>query len=64
VDYLLRYAAWLDADIRTGRRVTGVRPEGAEFAVRFDDGEVLTARTVVAATGGFGRPYRPAVAGL
>ena len=37
---------------------------GGHFAVATEHGPAVTARTVVAATGGFGRPYRPALPGL
>ncbi|MFD5106325.1 flavin-containing monooxygenase [Streptomyces cinereoruber] len=64
VAYLLRYAEHLDADIRTGHRVTAVRRAGEGFALDLDGGQALNARAVVTATGGFGRPNRPALPGL
>ncbi|MFC8231044.1 flavin-containing monooxygenase [Streptomyces sp. NPDC057287] len=64
VAYLTAYAARLDADIRTGRRVTSVRRDGSAFEVVLEGGGRLTARAVVAASGTFGRPHRPALAGL
>ncbi|MFD7460719.1 MULTISPECIES: flavin-containing monooxygenase [unclassified Streptomyces] len=64
VAYLSAYAARLDADIRTGRRVVGVRYGESGFEVEAESGERIAARAVVAASGTFGRPYRPAVAGL
>lgn len=64
VAYLLRYADQLDADIRTGHRVSEVQTDGDGFALRLEDGSHLTARAVVAATGGFGRPNHPALPGL
>lgn len=64
VAYLTAYAARLDADIRTGRRVTSVRRVGSEFEVVLDGGGRLAARAVVAASGTFGRPHRPALPGL
>ncbi|MCX5501079.1 NAD(P)/FAD-dependent oxidoreductase [Streptomyces sp. NBC_00053] len=64
VDYLLRYAARLDAGIRTGRRVDQVRSEGPGFLLTLADGSQLGARAVVAASGGFGCPSRPALPGL
>jgi putative flavoprotein involved in K+ transport len=63
VDYLRRYAKNLDADIRTGHRVTAVRRDGDTFVVETSGGEVLTP-AVIAASGGFSRPYRPALPGL
>ncbi|MFC8257163.1 flavin-containing monooxygenase [Streptomyces sp. NPDC057291] len=64
IAYLLRYASQLDADIRTGRRVSEVRADGDGFALALDDGSHLRARAVVAATGGFGQPNRPTRSGL
>lgn len=64
VAYLLRYAERLDADIRTGRQISSVRADGEGFALRTVDGRQLGARAVVTATGGFGRPNRPALPGL
>jgi putative flavoprotein involved in K+ transport len=64
VAYLLRYATTLDLDIRTRARVTQVTADGPGFAVHLADTSVLSTRTVVAATGGFSRPHRPALPGL
>ncbi|QLH25321.1 NAD(P)/FAD-dependent oxidoreductase [Streptomyces sp. Rer75] len=64
VDYLLRYADRLDAEIRTGHRVHEVRRDGDGFRVTLTDGSQLGTRAVVAATGGFGRPNQPALEGL
>ncbi|MFD4114676.1 flavin-containing monooxygenase [Streptomyces niveus] len=64
VAYLLRYAGRLDAEIRTGHRVREVRPDGNGFTLTMADGSEIGARAVVAATGGFGRPKRPALPGL
>ncbi|GKQ41960.1 NAD(P)/FAD-dependent oxidoreductase [Streptomyces sp. A012304] len=64
VAYLTAYAGRLDADIRTRRRVTSVRRAGSAFEVALDGGGRLAARAVVAASGTFGRPYRPALPGL
>ncbi|MFI5569181.1 flavin-containing monooxygenase [Streptomyces sp. NPDC051740] len=62
--YLAAYAAGLDADVRTGRRVTAVRRADGGFEVELAGSSRLTARAVVAASGTFGRPYRPALPGL
>lgn len=64
VSYLRRYAASLDADIRTGTAVTAVeaRGEGA-FLVHTAAGETLHARGIVAATGSFGNPHVPDLPG-
>ncbi|GHG06915.1 monooxygenase [Streptomyces albogriseolus] len=64
VAYLLRYADRLDADIRTGVRVAEVATADGGFTLTLEDGGRLSARGVVAASGTFGRPYRPALPGL
>lgn len=64
VDYLLRYSSQLDAEIRTGHRVDAVHGDGDGFWVTLTDGSRLAARALVAATGGFGCPNRPALEGL
>ncbi|MFG2768668.1 flavin-containing monooxygenase [Streptomyces rubiginosohelvolus] len=64
VAYLTAYADRLDADIRTGSRVTAVRSTGDGFAVELEGGGRLSARAVVAASGTFGHPHRPALPGL
>ncbi|MEU3684310.1 FAD-dependent oxidoreductase [Streptomyces sp. NPDC030592] len=64
VAYLTAYADRLDADIRTGRRVISVRRDGSAFDVVLEGGGRLGARAVVAASGAFGRPHRPALPGL
>ncbi|WP_344315287.1 flavin-containing monooxygenase [Fodinicola feengrottensis] len=62
--YLSAYAEALDVDIRTDSRVERVTTDGPEFLVHLENGTVLTAPSVVAATGGFGHPYRPTLPGL
>jgi putative flavoprotein involved in K+ transport len=64
VAYLAAYADRLGAEIRTGRRVAEVRRTGGAFEVELEGGERLSARAVVAASGSFGRPHRPALPGL
>lgn len=63
VDYLRTYAAHLDTDIRTGQRVAEVVRDNG-FRVTTTDGTSFTTPIVIAATGGFGNPHRPAVPGL
>nr|WP_329453876.1 NAD(P)/FAD-dependent oxidoreductase [Streptomyces sp. NBC_01497] len=64
VAYLSAYAERLDAQIRTGCRVSAVRRTGDGFTVELEGTRPLSARAVVAASGSFGRPYRPLLAGL
>ncbi|TDC88554.1 NAD(P)-binding domain-containing protein [Actinomadura sp. 7K507] len=66
VAYLTGYAARLDADIRTGHRVERLArtQDGDGFQAVTAAGEVFTAPLVIAATGAFSRPYRPAPPGL
>lgn len=64
IAYLRRYAGNLDADIRTGIRVSGVHPRRAGgYLVRTDTGDELAAVAVVAASGSFGNPYLPKLPG-
>ncbi len=62
--YLRDYAAGLDADIRTGHRVSRVALDGGGLTVTTAAGAQLRARAVVAAAGGFGTPYRAPLPGL
>ncbi|CAL9341594.1 putative oxidoreductase CzcO [Streptomyces sp. enrichment culture] len=64
VAYLTAYANRLNADIRTSCRVTAVRRTGDVLSVELEGGDRLSARGVVAASGTFGRPHRPALPGL
>jgi putative flavoprotein involved in K+ transport len=59
VAYLTGYADRLDADIRTGHQVVRVRSTGSGYEVETTGGRLLATRAVVAASGSFGRPYRP-----
>lgn len=64
VDYLRRYAARLDVDIRTGVRVAAVRSRpGGGYLVRTAAGDELAAAGVVAASGSFANPYVPTLPG-
>lgn len=62
-DYLARYAATLDAEIRTNTRVTAVTAEGAGFVVHTESGDSLPASGVIAASGSFANPYVPRLPG-
>nr|WP_207128502.1 NAD(P)-binding domain-containing protein [Actinocatenispora comari] len=64
VDYLRGYAKRLDVDIRYGQRVEQVVARPGGFAVRTVDGQEIAARRVIAASGGFGTPYRPHIPAL
>jgi putative flavoprotein involved in K+ transport len=64
VDYLREYAARLDAEIRTGCRVTSIASTGeGGFLVTTDAGDAIHTASVVAATGSFGSPHLPALPG-
>ncbi|MQM26902.1 flavin-containing monooxygenase [Glycomyces albidus] len=64
IAYLAAYAERLDADLRTGHRVQTLTHDDGIFTAHLADGRALHARTVVAATGGFTNPHRPALPGL
>jgi putative flavoprotein involved in K+ transport len=65
IAYLRAYAANLDADIRCDQRVDTVdRAEGGRLIARTATGLEVEAGMVIAATGGFRRPHRPALEGL
>lgn len=64
VSYLREYASRLDADLRYGWRVEGVERDGDGFVLTTSDGSRVRSAVVVAATGGFTRPHRPALPGL
>ena len=65
VAYLRAYAANLDADIRCDQRVDTVdRAEDGRMIARTATGLEVEAGMVIAATGGFRRPHRPALSGL
>ena len=60
VDYLREYATKLDADIRTGCRVTSVASTGDRgFLITTNAGDAIHTAAVVAATGSFGNPHLP-----
>ncbi|MGY6652371.1 flavin-containing monooxygenase [Amycolatopsis sp. TRM77291] len=64
VDYLRRYAGRLGAEIRTDHRVDSVTQDNGAFTVHAAGETALTAPIVIAASGGFSRPYRPALSDL
>lgn len=61
VAYLERYAASLDAEIRTSTKVAAVEVAEDGFLVRTETGEPLKAAAVIAASGAFSNPYVPAI---
>lgn len=61
--YLRAYAAWFDLPVRTGARVVQTAWEGAGFSVTLAGGEQVTARALIAASGGFARPVQPVLPG-
>ncbi|GAA1072803.1 flavin-containing monooxygenase [Nocardiopsis metallicus] len=64
VAYLRDYASRLDADLRCGQPVESVERDGKGFVLTTGDGSRVRSSAVVAATGGFSRPHRPALPGL
>jgi putative flavoprotein involved in K+ transport len=63
-DYLRDYAARFDLPVRTHSRVLDAAWDGQAFRLDVAGGDRLTARAVVAASGGFGRPHIPDLPGL
>lgn len=61
VDYLRSYAARLDCEMHTGQRVTSVIADREGYLVQTADGTTFNGAAVVAATGSFDRPNRPAL---
>jgi hypothetical protein len=64
VAYLDAYARRLDAEVRWNERVDRVAEEDGGFTVSTTSGAIVRGGLVVAAGGGFSRPYRPALPGL
>lgn len=63
VRYLSNYAARFSFPIRTGSLVTHVEKEGDLFLAHTADGRQYAARTLIAATGTFRKPFSPALPG-
>lgn len=64
IAYLRAYADHFDVPVRTRANVVAVTSRGEyDLEVRLSDGDVLTARAVIAATGGFTNPYLPRIPG-
>jgi putative flavoprotein involved in K+ transport len=62
--YLRSYAAQLGADVHTNCPVVTVAHDMDIFTVTSASGDQLTAPILIAASGGFGKPYIPALSGL
>ena len=63
VGYLRRYAQHFELPVRTAARVVETAWDGARFTVSLADSTKLTARALIAAAGGFGRPHIPDLPG-
>ena len=61
--YLRDYATHFQLPIRTSARVLDASRDGEAFELTLADGDRLTARAVIAASGGFGRPVIPELPG-
>jgi putative flavoprotein involved in K+ transport len=61
--YLESYAVGLGVEIHTGTKVAAVGKDGRDFVVVTADGRRLRAAGIVAASGSFSTPYRPAFPG-
>ncbi|WP_166354792.1 flavin-containing monooxygenase [Phytoactinopolyspora limicola] len=61
--YLESYAAGLDAEIRTGTRVTSIDTSGGRFTVHTATGEEISAAGIIAASGSFANPHIPQLPG-
>jgi putative flavoprotein involved in K+ transport len=63
IAYLRQYADHFQVPIVSGVRITSVTRDRELFAVQSDGGQVYHARSVIAATGAFHRPYLPQLPG-
>ena len=63
-EYLRSYAVQFDLPVRTHSRVLDAAWDGQAFQLDLARGDRLTARGLVAASGGFGRPHIPDLPGL
>jgi putative flavoprotein involved in K+ transport len=61
--YLRDYATHFQLPVRTGARVLDTSWDGEAFEVTLAGGDQLTARAVIAASGGFGQPVIPELPG-
>lgn len=63
IAYLRGYTARFQLPVMTGVRVTQLTREHTQFLVRSADGRSFHARSVIAATGAFHRPFIPQIPG-
>jgi putative flavoprotein involved in K+ transport len=63
IDYLRQYAEHFHLPIVTHARVVQVARDGEVFTVQTGDGRTFQARSLIATTGAFHRPYLPNVPG-
>lgn len=63
IAYLQQYAMHFQLPIVTGARVAKVDRDGERFSVQTDQGRTFQARSLIAATGAFHRPYLPELPG-
>ncbi|GEC89260.1 flavin-containing monooxygenase [Brevibacillus brevis] len=64
VAYLIHYAKHFNFPILTRTTVTNVQKEKDLFLVKTQSDEVFQAKHIIAATGGFSRPYLPQIPGV
>lgn len=63
VEYLESYAKTSGAEVRLDTRVVAVGQADHGFTVRTDDGDMIEAAAVIAATGSFASPHVPVIQG-
>ena len=61
--YLRKYRTHFQLPVRTSARVLDTSWDGEAFEITLADGDRLTARSVIAASGGFGQPVIPDIPG-
>jgi len=64
VSYLIHYAQYFNLPIRTNTSVTDIQKEKHLFLLATGSGELFQAKNVIAATGGFSRPFIPHILGI
>ncbi|HEX9371070.1 MAG TPA: NAD(P)-binding domain-containing protein, partial [Roseiflexaceae bacterium] len=63
IAYLRQYADRFQLPVVTNARVATIARDGELFRVQSEDGQVFQARSLIAATGSFHRPYLPDLPG-